>query len=479
MVASVTRPVHAVRQRAGHRREHGDLFVALLVLLAWVPVPLGSNRDWSVAILQAGALFLVGVWSLRNVYRPAAIPAPLADSRAVLTLLGAWLCVPLVQLLPLPFGIAGLVTGAAHSAYADIPGASPSGPVFISLDRGATFAGFLNESALVAIFLAVLVLAPSRRRIRALLVLFFALGCAQALYGLVLYVGGDGIGLWDPGHDDGSVSGTYVNQNHFAGLLEMTIPAGLGLLLMDRRRRETHRGLRGLLRGITSNLQGQRVVILFGLLVMLAALILSTSRGAVGSLGAAIALVVLLAALRRGSGARELRIGLVALVLAGFAVLWLGAGQLAEKLEAAGLASNRADLRELSYAMIAEAPIMGTGVGTYRWVLPPLKDERFGSGFYEHAHNDYLEVLGEQGIVGFGLLAAALGLVMTAIVRANARENDPFVEGALFASMVGCGSVLLHGLVDFNLQIPANAAYFAALLGVGAVAASLGKRSAW
>jgi O-antigen ligase len=320
-------------------------------------------------------------------------------------------------------------------------------------------------------------IADSRKRLRALLVLFFVVGFAESLYGLIVYLGGGQIGLWDPGHDAGTVSGTYVNQNHFAGLMEMTIPAGMGLLLTGRAPQETGYGPRAALRAMVSTLMGQQGIVLFGLLVMFAALILSTSRGAVGSLAIGVIVAIVVAIMRKGGRAREVRVGLIAAVLMVFAMLWLGAGQLSGKLESSGLASNRGDLREVSYRMIADSPVVGTGVGTYRWIFPRYKDQRFGSGFYEHAHNDYLEILGEQGMLGLSLLAVAFALIATQIVKAYRRHHEPLVRGALFAAIAGCTALLVHGFVDFNLQIPANAAYFSALLGIGAAAAGIGRAS--
>jgi O-antigen ligase len=259
--------------------------------------------------------------------------------------------------------------------------------------------------------------------------------------------------------------------------MEMTIPAGMGLLLMGRASQERGCGIRAALRSTASTLMGQQGMVLFGLLVMFAALILSTSRGAVGSLAVGVIVAVSVAIMRNGAGARELKVGLIAAVLMVFAMLWLGTGQLSSKLESSGLASNRGDLRELSYRMIADSPVVGTGVGTYRWVFPRYKDQRFGSGFYEHAHNDYLEILGEQGIVGFSLLAVALGLIAAKIFKAYRQHHEPLVQGALFTAITGCTALLVHGLVDFNFQIPANAAYFSALLGIGVVAAGIGRAS--
>lgn len=455
---------------------HGDLFVLLILLLIWVPIPIGSNRAWSMALFEAGALSIFGIWALRYAYRPFGIPNSVRELRLALFLLLAWLCFPLMQLLPLPTAFVQSLTGETHELYAAITELSKSESAYFSLDRGVTLSGLLRQCALFAIFFAVLATVTTRNRLVVLMVVFFLVGFGEALYGLILYFGGDELGLWNPGHSSGAVSGTYVNQNHFAGLMEMTIPAGMGLLIMNREQYETGHGIAGGLRSFSSMLLGQRGILLLGLLVMFSALILSTSRGAVGSLGVAVFLAVLITVRRKGTKTRELKAGLSVAALIALAIFWVGADQLSSKLESSGLSSNRGDLRETSYRIFSDSPLLGTGVGTYRWVFPRFKDERFGSGFYEHAHNDYLEILGEQGIIGFSLLAIALGLITAHVVKAYRRRNDPLARGALFATLVGCMSLLIHGFVDFNFHIPGNAAYFSALLGIGVVAVDLGRR---
>jgi O-antigen ligase len=349
----------------------------------------------------------------------------------------------------------------------------PDGYAYLSIDRGATYSGFLRQCGLIALFASVLVLATSTMRLKALMVLILLVGFVEALYGLALFLAGDELALWSPGQAMGTVSGTYVNQNHFAGLMELAIPVGFGLLLSGHPVGGAASGTRDYTRLLSGFLLGQRGVILFCVLIMSAALILTTSRGGTGSLAIGIAVAIAIAGLKRGIRARELRVGIMAVILALIAVFWLGPGQFAEKLKSTGISSNRAEQRELSYQIIADSPLVGTGVGTYRWIFPAYKDERFGVYFYEHAHNDFLEILTEQGSVGFSLLAAGIILMLVRVVRAFVHRHDPLIRGALFAAIAGCISLMVHGLVDFNLQIPANAGYFFVLLGIGVVASEL------
>ena len=463
---------HAVSEPARATR-HAGLFAALLVMLAWAPIPIGSNREWSSALLAAGFLLVSAGWFLSCVWRPFPLPDALRTMRVPLILLVLWAAYPLLQLMPLPSAAAAALGGEAQNFYALLPGQGAQGHAYLSVDRGATFSGLIRQSSQVAVFASVVALVVTPRRLFALMAVLTAVGFAQALYGLVLYFGGGELGMWSPGQAADTVSGTYVNQNHFAGMMEVAIPAACGLLMSDRSEQAFIAGPRDITRYVSELLLSQRGLILFSVLIMSGALILTTSRGGIGSLAIGIAAAAAIAVWKKGVRARELRVGVIAVALALIAVSWLGSGQFSEKLKSAGLASNRADQREIGYRIIEDNLSTGTGLGSYRWVFSAYKDERFGGYFYEHAHNDYLEILAEQGIIGFVLVASAVVLVMARNARAFVRRRDSLARGALFASMAGCVSLMVHGLVDFNFQIPANAAFYFVLLAMGVAASEI------
>lgn len=452
---------------------HGALFIFLCLVLVWAPIPIGSNRGWSVAVLEAATLFLLAGLALSHAMRSFELPAITHCARLSLLFLTAWSLYPLVQTIPVSQGVANLVAAKSTSLYTELPFGTSNNSTYISLDRGATIAGFLYQISLVAALLSAMVLVDSRFRLKLILYFILAVGFAEALYGLAVYLGGDALGLWSPGHAQVTVSGTFVNQNHFACLMEMTIPVGLGLLLCEQRIWSRLDGCRSLGLSISDFVLSRRGVITFCLVVMTSALILTNSRGAIGALVVGMAVTAAIAAWKKGIHSSELRLVAVAGVIVVVAVAWLGSGQFVEKLHSAGLSSDRGDLREVSYRIIGDSPVVGTGVGTYRWVFPGYKDERFGSYFYEHAHNDYLEILSEQGVIGFFLLAAGVITILTSLVAAFARRRDALSNGTLFAVIAGSVSFMVHGFVDFNFQIPANAIYFFVLLGLGVVASSL------
>ncbi len=111
----------------------------------------------------------------------------------------------------------------------------------------------------------------------------------------------------------------------------------------------------------------------------------------------------------------------------------------------------------------ADYPLAGVGKGTYVYsyaMYEKVDDWKKLS----YAHNDYLQVVAENGFVGGGaLVLAGLALFITLVGRWR-RQEDSFAKGVGLGAILGVAAILLHGLTDFNLQIPANAVYFVALL---------------
>ena len=86
-------------------------------------------------------------------------------------------------------------------------------------------------------------------------------------------------------------------------------------------------------------------------------------------------------------------------------------------------------------------------------------------GFWDHAHNDYIEFLVETGIFGIVVAAFFLYLVIKTIVMSKDYAQQPALRAAFCAAIVSLG---VHSIVDFNLHIPSNAMLFFLLLGLGA-----------
>ncbi len=85
------------------------------------------------------------------------------------------------------------------------------------------------------------------------------------------------------------------------------------------------------------------------------------------------------------------------------------------------------------------------------------------SRFYYHAHNDYLQLMAEVGLpmaVALILSAWTLWLVMARRVRQKARQAQGPEALLAAGALAGCAAFLVHSVVEFNWQIPANQLYF-------------------
>jgi O-antigen ligase len=243
----------------------------------------------------------------------------------------------------------------------------------------------------------------------------------------------------------GDPFGPFVNRNHFAGFVELTLPAGLALLIF--------RGLR------------RNMIPLTGLLtiVPIGAIILSGSRGGIVSFGFELAVLALLARLRKApEGPR-----LVALAIVGFAALaliaWLGVGTAIERFSTLHpgevTLSRRATMARGAAHIFFDHPIMGAGLGSLVAVYPRYETVYDGH-IVDHVHNDFMELLAEMGILG-----ALCGVVFLWILFRDARkcfaaEQGHFSRAIHAGAIAALFGILLHSVVDFNLHIPSNALLF-------------------
>jgi O-antigen ligase len=117
--------------------------------------------------------------------------------------------------------------------------------------------------------------------------------------------------------------------------------------------------------------------------------------------------------------------------------------------------------------MFRNKPVLGWGLGTFPVVYPQFRT--FYSNFFVNfAHNDYLQLLVETGLLGF---ATMIWFLVTLYLRALKKiGNWPGETGGAMtlACLLGVSGILVHSAVDFNLQIPANAALFYVLCSLAA-----------
>jgi O-antigen ligase len=321
----------------------------------------------------------------------------------------------------------------------------------LQLFLGGTAYAFLTrmEVLRVASYVILFFVATQAFRKRAdlsFLAWFLILFCfAVSLLGIIQHFTSEGEIYWMPSLAiRGDSFGPFVNRNHFAGFVELTLPVGLGLMLF---------------RGISAELLPLATVLT---IVPVGALVLSGSRG--GIIGFALELCVLavLARTRRaGEGPRMMALAAVALAAVAV-VAWIGAGKAIERFSSARqdlTMSRRSSMVRGAAGVFFAHPIKGSGLGTLVSVYP--RYETLYDGYVvQHVHNDYMEALAETGVAGGLCGLAFLWLLYREARKGFEAERSHFGPGLRAGAIAAVIGLLLHSFIDFNLHIPSNALLF-------------------
>ena len=247
---------------------------------------------------------------------------------------------------------------------------------------------------------------------------------------------------------NGAIYGSYVNHNHYAGLMEMLIPFPLVVSLGH------------LLRG------GKRALVAFSAVLMAATIVLSQSRGGMIAFALEIILFAVFTLVRRRNSRVALGLGAVCISVLAFLV-FIGRGHALGRLGDLG-PSIRLDITKDCLRMFSHRPVLGWGLGTFPTVYPSFRSF-YTDLFVNEAHNDYAQLLVETGSLGFLLMLWFLFSLYRNAVPGTSRRWEFRWDGALsLAAVLGCSGILFHSFVDFNLQIPANAALFYVLCALAA-----------
>ena len=297
-------------------------------------------------------------------------------------------------------------------------------------------------------------------------------GLIVALLAILQYFTARQTILWLREIDTSQPFGTFVNRDHFAGYMELLLGMPVALVATQ--------AVRG---------EGRFVQIVAALLMGLAVL-LTLSRGGTVSILLELLLIAVLtrkratrlraerqnsrATLGAGKGRIEwLGVATVAVVLAGIigGILWIGAEPLIMRLATGtGDVNNPQSFEEArgtiwrdTWLLIKAKPWLGAGLGAYEtaFSIYALEDNERG-GQVAQAHNDYLQVLADTGIVGGLFLLWFLVLVLRAVV-ASTRVRDPLAAGIAIGCSGGIFGMLVHSFFDFNLQLTSHALLFLVL----------------
>jgi O-antigen ligase/tetratricopeptide (TPR) repeat protein len=451
-----------------------DRTIEVLVwgMLAWLPFAFGGVLPLSHMVLVGGS----GLAALLFAARCGLGGGELVVSKAFVPLL---LFLGLVWLQTVPGG-AGL--GAENDRLwreglapaLQQPFAPP-----LTLSPAATAADLRLLVALGVLFAVAAQVLRSQAALRRLLTVVAVVGGALAVVALLQNLSGSDSLLWLRKAPGGrATAGPFVHYGHFSQFVNLTLGAGLGLLLLRLAERDQRNqyAVEDLVRDLGA--PDRRLdQFLFGFLVLgVVAICLSRSRN--GVLSMLVGGAVTAGLLHKTKYLRGMGWSLVGLVAVAFVVLMLvGFDPVYDRLQTL----EDEDVYNFRLAIAADAltaftrfPWFGSGQGSFADVFP-LFDSTVRPGRAEHAENQYVELLVETGLVGFLLIAAFVVAVAVPWWR-RLRSHRDGADGALFGLGFGLVAVGVHATSDFGLRIPSVAAL--ALVLLAAIVGRTGGRSA-
>lgn len=363
-----------------------------------------------------------------------------------------------VQLLPLPAALRSLV----QPGFAEV---MHSGWAPLSLAPWATLEAAAYAVVMVAVALTAARMARTRSGMPTLLMILAGTGVLVALLGLIGEAGApDKVLLVRDNTGRGGVYGPFVNSNHFALAIELTVPAALVLLAAASR----HIRATG-----PERARGTVTILATGVAIAVAvgALLRSGSRGGATFLVlAGLATALWWRRRRRRAGGGVLPLLLVGVTILVVLLAWTRLPVLDEGMRdlvmVEGLeGQSRLDFWAGTVASFWRSPLVGSGLGSYPHVIGMDKPAT-GTLELRTAHNDWLEILATGGAAAAGalllLLIGLAGPLDPGRTRRRRFEYRYALAGAAFALVAAA----LHELVGSGLQTPLNGYLAASWLGI-------------
>jgi len=406
-----------------------------------------------VIVLSLGVLLLLAGQGSRvaPIHLPVAVPLLL-------------IVLVLLQILPLPASAAPLFGRTLE----DLAGRSH---FTVSIAQYQTVSHLLLLVTYLTAFFLTLVVCQYRRAKKRLVFALLALGMFEALYSLIQsFTGWQQIFTYVKKYYLEDATGTYINRNHFAGLLEMILPfaVAFALLRAEVLLRNALGGMATISKIVSRNELLSVVFWLFLAANLFAAIVLSHSR--MGMISALVSLITVMVLAGTSSLSARSRATVAALFFLGVAglVVWIGSDPVISRFETLGqeynlTGQNRISIWDDTLGLIRQHPFFGTGFGSFSVAYPSVQTA-FLNLLVEHAHCDYLEVVSELGFPGGLLVFGSIFWILALTVRNYKNAQERFDKAASLGCIGSISAILIHSLADFNLYIPANALVFAVIL---------------
>lgn len=441
----------------------------MVVLLVATPLAFGSVDLWASSLMELGAFIIFGAWFVKAIVDGKFV----LEISWALYLLCALIALTLFQLLPLPEAILSIISPDRVELDETFLNDTEGLWSTISVYRYATFTELQKLLAYGAIFIVITSHYRTKEQVMVLVRTILCMGVFLAVFAVVQKMAWNGRLYWfypvPPGieSDATHVWGPYLNHNHFAGYMEISIMLAIGLLLYRTTRLRLLPGLslkRVIFRLLDSGQLTALILPAVGALVMSAVLFLSLSRGGIAGLTGAVFIFIIMTFSRR-SLKKKTALTAIFTVLVFALILFSSWGRIEQRfVEVAEVGKiKRFELWANTTDIVKDYPLVGTGLGTFKNIYP-VYQEGNSTLFFAYAENDYIETLTDLGLVGITGVFVMGGLFLRSIVVRWRMRRDSFAKCLGAGALASIVSILIHSFSDFNLRIPSNALLFVVVL---------------
>jgi O-antigen ligase/tetratricopeptide (TPR) repeat protein len=442
------------------------IFIVYIFVLLFSPLAFGTVEPWSLAIMETLSFFLLilvlmgSVGSKQVFYRiPGIVPFML------------FLTYVFLQIVPLPPWLIKVISPATYAIYSEtVLVSDPSAWVSLSINKKATLMEFFRFASYGAFYAVTVQLLSRKDALKKTIAIVIIFASALSFFSILQHLLSNGKLYWSRELLLGGVPfGPYVNRNHYAGLMEMLFPLVVGLFLVYK----PHVSYISFREKIAEmfNLQRTNLYMLLGFSAVLigTSIFLSLSRSGIITLCLSMIVFGLLVVGKQADRKRGLII-IVICILIVLAVGWFGWGPIIERFkEISPMKEEITEFRPIvwkdSRKIVDAFPVTGTGFGSFITIYP-LYRTLPTKGLVDHAHNDYIELLTDGGIIGFLIVLWFVLTVFYTSFRVFLKRRELYSVYLFIGSAAGLISILLHSVTDFNLHIGANGLYFFFLSGL-------------
>lgn len=335
----------------------------------------------------------------------------------------------------------------------------------LSLDAYATRFFVIQLIIYLIFFAAALVFINGQKRMQKIVLTMIIFGAVMAFVGILQRLASPDAIYGVRPTPQAIPFASFVNQHHFAAFMNLTLGLTLAVLFGKAFKKD------------------KSLLLIIAAFLMLVALVFTSSRGGILSFFGVLAVVLLPSVLGKKtdegkSGFRQKFTILAGAAAAVFAVvgaiLLLGGGDsLMRGIGLSGvqendLSSGRTHFWSIALKIFFDYPLLGAGLNAFGAAFPRY-DTWNGTFRIEQAHNDYLQILADAGIVGFACVAAFIYFLFKKALPHIDSSMSNFRRSAATGALAGCFGILIHSFFDFPLRTPSNAFFFLLLAAVATV----------